>query len=88
MREKQPPDEVLEGDAKVLEVVGVKERIADWIDVREDDAELHEEVVNLAPRAEGHHAVYRIQRKPANDEEDDDAGKILRGLDFPFTRSA
>ena len=60
MRKKQPPDEVLKGDAKVLEVVGVKERIADRIDMRKDDAELHEEVIHLAVRAESHHAVYRI----------------------------
>jgi len=88
VREEQLPDEVLESDAKVLEMVGVEKRIADRVDVREYDAELHEEVVHLARRAEGHHAVYRVQREPADDEEDDDAGKILRGLDLPFTRRA
>lgn len=88
VREEQPPNEVLKGDAKVFEMVGVEERIADRVDVREDDAELHEEVVHLAPRAEGHHAVYRVQREPADDEEDDDAGEVLHGLDLPFTRRA
>lgn len=88
MREEQLPDEVLEGEAKVLEMIGIEEGIADRVDVREDDAEFHEKVVHLAPRAEGHHAVYRVQREPADDEEDDDARKILRGLDFPFARRA
>lgn len=88
VREEQLPDEVLEGDAKVFEMVGIEEGIADRVDVREDDAELHEEVVHLARRAEGHHAVYRVQREPADDEEDNDAGEILRGLDLPFARRA
>lgn len=88
VREEQSPDEILEGDAEVLEMIGVEEGIAYRIDMWEDDAEFHEEVVHLAPRAECHHAVYRVQREPTDDEEDNDAGKILRGLDLPFARRA
>lgn len=88
VREEQSPDEVLEGDAKVLEMVGIEEGIADRVDVREDDAEFHEKFVHLALRAEGHDAVYRIEWEPAYDEEENDTGKILRGLDLSFARRA
>lgn len=60
VREKQSPDEVPEGDAKVLEMVGIEEGIADRVDVREDDTEFHEKIVHLASRAESHDAVDRI----------------------------
>lgn len=67
-------------------MVRVKKRIANRVDVREDDAELHEEVIHLVLWVEKHHAVYRVQREPADDEEEDDAREILRGLDLPFAR--
>lgn len=86
--EEQSPDEVLERGAKVLEVIRIEQRIADRIDVRENDAEIHEEVIHLALRTESHHAVDRVEREPADDEEEDDAREILRGLDLPFARRA
>lgn len=85
---EQPPGEVLERGTEVLEVIGVEERIADRIDVREDDAEVHEEVVHLAARAERHHAVDGVEREPADDEEEHDAREILRGLDLSLARRA
>jgi len=54
-------------------MISIEKRIADRVDVREDDAEIHKEVVHLAVRAKCHHAIYRIQREPADDEEEDDA---------------
>lgn len=88
MREQQPPNEVFEGSAKVFEVVGVEERIPDRVDVRKDDTEVHEDVVHLALGAEGHHAIDGVEREPADDEEENDARQILRGLDLPFARRA
>lgn len=88
VREQQPPHEVLERGAKVLEMVSVEERVPDRVHVREDDAEVHEEVVHLALGTKRHHAVDRVQREPADDEEEDDAREILRGLDLPFARRA
>jgi len=88
VREEQSPHEVLERGAKVLEVIRVEQRIADRIDVREDDTEIQEEIIHLALRAECHHAIDRVEREPANDEEEDDAREILRGFDLSFARRA
>lgn len=88
VRKEQPPHEVLERGAKVLEVICIEQRIADRIDVREDDAEIQEEVIHLALRTESHHAVDSVEREPADNEEEDDAREILRSLDLPFARRA
>lgn len=84
--EEQSYREVLQRSAEILEVISVEQRIADRVDVRENDAELHEEVVHLAVRAESHHAVDGVQREPADDEEEDNTREILRGLDLSFAR--
>lgn len=84
--EKQSYCEVLQRGAEVLEVISVEQRIANRVDMREDDAELHEEVVHLAVRTESHHAVDGVQREPADDEEEDNTREILRGLDLSLAR--
>lgn len=88
VREQQPPHEILERGTKVLEVVGVEKWVPDRVHVRENDAEVYEEVVYLAVGAKRHHAVDRVQREPTDDEEEDDTREILRGLDLSLARRA
>lgn len=86
--EEKPPHEALEGRPEVFEMVRVEQRIPRGVQVREDDAEVHEDVVDFAPSAERHHAVYGVEREPADDEEDHDPRKILRGLHLALPRRA
>ena len=76
--------EALQRRPEILQMIRVKQRIARGIQVRQDDAEVEQELVDLAARTEGHDAVDGVQREPADYEEENDAREILRGLHLAF----
>lgn len=72
----------LQSGPEVFQVVRVEQRIAGRVEVREDDERVHVNRGDLAGRAEGQHAVDRVERDPADHEEQHDDGQVLGGLHF------
>lgn len=60
---------VLQGEPKVLQVVGIENGVHSRVEVREDDAEERHLGMHVAVLTEGLDAVDRIQRYPADHEE-------------------
>lgn len=72
--------EVLEGESEILEMVGVEHGIHSRVEVRENDAEERHLGMHIALLAEGLDAVDRVQRDPADHEEEHNDRQILCGL--------
>jgi len=70
----------LERVPEVLQMVRVQQRVAGRVEVRQDDARVQQRRRHGTLVAERLHAVDRVQRHPADREERDDRGQVLRGL--------
>lgn len=75
-------DQVAQRRPEVLQVVRVQQRVDRRVQMGQNYAEQHQRRWNLAVPAEGHDAVDRVQRNPADHEEEDDDREVLGGLDF------
>lgn len=73
-----------EGVPEVLQVVSVQQRVSGRVEVRQDNAAVYEGRGHGALVAERLHAVYGVQRHPADGEERDDYRQVLRGLHLAF----
>jgi len=80
LAQQQRPERVPE----VLQVVRVQQRVAGRVEVRQDDAAVHEGRGHGTIVAERLHAVDGVQRHPADGEERDDYRQVLRGLHLAF----
>lgn len=56
--------------------------------MRENYTEIGERVWNVQFGHEGLYSVDRVERDPADDEEENDDGEVLRGFHFTLLRSA
>lgn len=70
----------LERVPEVLQVIGVQQRVAGRVEVRQDDARVQQRRRHGTLVAERLHAVDGVQRHPADGEERHDYRQVLRGL--------
>lgn len=80
--------DVLERQAEVFQMVGVEERVQGRVEVAEDDAGVEEGQRDLARGAVGLYEVDGVEGHPADDEEEDDDGEVLSGLDLSLPGGA
>lgn len=78
------PHQSPEGVPKIGHPVGVQERVQRRIEVRQHDQGVHHPSRRVAVGAERLDAVERVQREPADHEDDDDREEGLRSADLAF----